>query len=195
MGVWSRPELRGHAGRSGPPRWLATNPLPGGGTWQTFHTAWIYADTPPAKRVFPHGVGVWQRGQGPAVQGGDRRLSRTWWCPGRWVLNAPPVGVVALQGVEVGEDFAVQGRGDGDQGADHASARMLDGVGDSAADQGQTLRDRWPLVRGASFEQPPVVALSGAERPVDEHRVLATPSPRFQESYYRITGNTAKSES
>ena len=30
------------------------------------------ADTPPAKRVFPHGGAcVWQGGQGPAVQGGD----------------------------------------------------------------------------------------------------------------------------
>ena len=43
------------------------------------------------------------------------------------------MGVVALQGVEIGEDFAVQGRCDGDEVTDNPSARLRHRVAQKAS--------------------------------------------------------------
>src|SRR5664279_1749438 len=45
------------------------------------------------------------------------------------VRGRRPVGVVSLKGVQVGEDFAVQGRFDGDEITDDPGARLRHSVG------------------------------------------------------------------
>src|SRR5664279_4261936 len=109
-----------------------------------------------------------------------------------------PVGVVALQGVELGEDFAVQGRFDGDEITDDPGARLRHGVGKSGAVQRETLGGRPGLSYCAAREQPPVVALSRAQRPVEEDRVLTrhrAPRPLFLHLLSRNTGNTVYAQS
>ena len=82
------------------------------------------------------------------------------------------MGVVSLQGVQVGEDFEVQGRFDGDEITDDPGARLRHSVGKSGAVQRETLGGRRGLPYCAARQQPPVVALPRAQRPVDEDRVL-----------------------
>jgi len=82
------------------------------------------------------------------------------------------VGVVSLQGVELGEDFAVQGRFDGDEITDDPGARLRHGVRKSGAVQREALGGRRGLPYCAARQQPSVVALPRAQCPVDEDRVL-----------------------
>ena len=104
------------------------------------------------------------------------------------------MGVVSLQGVELGEDFAVQGRFDGDEITDDPGVRLRHSVRKSGAVQRETLGGRRGLPYCAAREQPSIVALPRAQRPVDEDRVLTrhrAPLPLFLDLLYRNTGNTA----
>src|SRR5664279_2171658 len=147
----------------------------GGGTW--------------SGEVDPRGV---ERLPGAATRqgvGGDDG------CRGADVVRGRrPVGLVSLQGVELGEDFAVQGGFDGDEITDCPGARLRHGVRKAGAVQRVTLRGRRGLPYCAAREQPPVVALSRAQRPVDEDRVLTrhrASLPLFLHLLYRNTGITA----
>src|SRR5664279_5440991 len=105
-----------------------------------------------------------------------------------------PVGVGSLQGVELGEDLEGKGRFDGDAITDDPGARLRHSVGNSGAVQRETLGGRRGLPYCAARQQPPVVALPRAQRPVDEDRVLTrhrAPLPLLLHLLYRNTANTA----
>src|SRR5664279_1550142 len=82
-------------------------------------------------------------------------------------------GVVALQLVEVGQDFLVQPRPDGDQVADNPGPLLWNGVGEPAAVQCESLCAGRDLPHRAVGEQSPVVALPRPQCPVDEDRMLS----------------------